>query len=303
MGVCYYFLVGGQLLWMAFCFTCLFVQTRLIWDYVQSKPLIYFRLTDQVTSDLAVLYFVNFSIHIIMNATAILDITIPSVPAFVLSQIADVCGASFAIYISAGICIQFAHIKLQVVNIFENITEESVSSVMRLVTFGFSNLICGAKILYGSHSIFYSMMTKTEERKPYVGAAMVAILGLISLIVNVTLRIVIYMEKKKYHRIQRDWQAKADIPFGAYISFALVLLLLIVAVVVARLTGTKGAYITTRHVLLGLFCTALPCCLIYKNDKMKMYAQRTLLDFAKDRYPSLEKLLSSSQIQPEGAAP
>ena len=238
-----------------------------------------------------------------MNATTIMDLSVHSVPAFVLSHTSEVCTASFAIYISAGISIQLAHVRLKVVNIFENITEESVSSVMRLVTFGFSNLICGAKILYGSHSIFYSMMTKTEERKSHVVAAMVAILGLISLIINVTLRIVIYLEKKKYHRIRKDQQAKTDIPFGAYISFALVLLLLIVAVVAAYWTGTESTYTATRHVLLALFCTVLPCFVICKNDKMKHYAKRRLLDFVKDCHPFLAKLMSGSQIQPEGAIP
>ncbi len=117
------------------------------------------------------------------------------------------------------------------------------------------------------------------------------------------MRIVIYLEKKKYHRIQRDWQAKADIPFGAYISFALVLLLLIVAVVAAYWTGTESTYTATRHVLLALFCTVLPCFVICKNDKTKHYAKRRLLDFVKDCHPFLAKLMSGSQIQPEGAIP
>ncbi len=178
-------------------------------------------------------------------------------------------------------------------------TEEEAILAIRLATLGVSNLLCAAKVLDGHVSVFFSLLTKTKHRGTTGGVALFVILGLSSFAINITLRIMLHLEKRKEHPPRNQQADENSIPSGTYISFTAVLLLFVGFVVAVGRSGSEEAFMLTRHALLGLFCAALPWLVIRRNGRMRNYAGRYLKGLAKEIMPGAEKFLRSAKIGPD----
>lgn len=106
-------LTSGHLIWLSFCLTSLLLQGRIMWRSIQAKPMLHFGLNDHVASDLVVFYCANFAVAVVVNVCLVLDLAVPTIPAFALAHLMEIFGSTFAIYMSLGICLQYAHARLK----------------------------------------------------------------------------------------------------------------------------------------------------------------------------------------------
>ncbi len=276
---------------------CLTTQMWLIINYIKSKPLLLTSLNDALNLDLAYFYacdvFTAFAIHCVL----VVEIEVPHALALLLSHFLDFCVVGLALYPSVGVVIQYAHVRLRTPELFEDLSHEFVRRVISATITILSLSLALYNLWTGSHNGLYFTMMRAEPTLTN-GPIVVFLLGISSIVINVILRTVIFMERRRGDNEIPDGPQTATSPVGAtselrlskYMVIGLVLGSLSFCILLVYTNIRMDAHVIGRTVLLFVLCVVIPFVIIVKDRKMRAFALK--------RLAALSPALRSNKISP-----
>ena len=219
---------------------------------------------------------------------------LPQIPSFALSHFMDFLFTTLIIYLSVGTCIQYARVRLQTVNLFENLEERTVVLCMRMTIGVFSSLMVCSRIALGAYSIaFPRLMNREYDIKIKITMAMMIPLILASILVNVVLKIFISIEKRKNKQVCGLHNSKdPSIPICKYMISAIILGVVVVASLL--IDKKMDLYKFNRDIQFAMAISA-PLVVITRNKKIFTSAKKRVFLF----FPFLSLLVAmKSRVSP-----
>ncbi len=214
---------------------------------------------------------------IIVFASVSAELPIPWVPSFLLTHTMDLITTALILYLSLGACVQYAHIRLKVVDLFDKAEECNVLLCMRAIICVCSCLVTGLRVLAGAYSVALPILVKDENMDINIQftALVMVPLALSSVAVNLVLRFLIWRAKKENREVLGQPPNGEQQPFPAckYMALATV----IVVMMVANLTLNNGD-VVKMGAQLGFMSIAVPSAVILNNEKFYYSARARILE-------------------------
>ncbi len=166
--------------------------------------------------------------------------------------------------------------KLRVVDLFEDIPEEDLQQFVRLFLGGSAAAVVGARFYHGCYSVALPELTGQPEMEIHlrVSMAIMVFIGLSSLVINVTLRTLIHIEKSGPHGCGGPPPMVGKPPASRYVVISLLFTAFVIAVVSVRaIPGTRDL------LLFGMSCVLAPFAAIASQERMKKFAGRRTSEF------------------------
>ncbi len=270
--------VLGPLTWAALCFSSLHLQVgRVLLGYLKSKPLLLSSLSDRVNLDAALAYQAGAYIFVLVNLLTSLGVPVPYQLALVLCHSSDFFGTLFFLCLTARVVVRYAQVKLKAIDVLGD--EEKAHRIIRL-SFGLLALVVvGGRCHLGAYSSLLPPLIKEQDMdiKLHISLAVMSSIVLTSLLLNVILRILIWVEK------HRDDHGRASSPLdwnnlsgNKYVLISLMALIPVVANVAVILHGTDDGLV--RNFKTAFLCIAVPCFVNTTNGKIRVYVFKSMVE-------------------------
>ncbi len=266
-----------NLSWAVLCLISLRLQVRgVLLAYFKAKPVLVSSLRDCVDCDAAHAFQACLSVYIFVDLLISLDVSLSFYPAFVLCHSADLFGTLFFLYLAAGVIVRYAQVKLRTIDIFGN--ERKAHHCIRLFLGTMSTFVVGGRCYAGAYGITFPLLLNdhTIDIKIHISFVVMSCIVLTSLLLNIVLRVIIWIEKHQGDCGTPAEQVWKDLSGNKYVLLSLLLLVLITANALAMASGEKGGNV--RDFTIGLCCIAVPFMVNVTNRKIRNFAIKKLLE-------------------------
>ena len=181
---------------LLFLFLFFVLMQCVIIKQVEDKPIVKITILDLISIDLATSYESTVVIAIIRNIILDIDFVVPDFLALSFGWIFQVVSITFMLYLSVGVVIRYLIIHCQNIDLFRGHNDEFVRLAIRIVIIIAGITICS--IIWHNEKIpNYSVMLKPEWEASRLGRIVEFTLLPLATFINISLRILIYFEKKK----------------------------------------------------------------------------------------------------------
>ncbi len=256
-------------------FVCTFI------NFVQSKPLERISLIDLVNMDLARTYYMATLLAVIPNIIRILEIKhVPVAVAILLTYMTSCFTTILIAYISISSIAHYFSVKLKASRFDEWFTDEQVRDLLFYFVSGPTFFTYAILAVYhgpGKTFNLYHAMVGDDERDTDtdypISRIVFTILSAIAVITNVTLRILIHLERKKI--ANNAFNNKTKPPYGTYITISVIL------IIMASL-GTLS-FAVRRLIILTVVTVMIPTFVLGRNKNLRAHVRRRL----KQNYPEI----------------
>ena len=285
-----------HLSWVGLCLISTWGQVGHVLLYIRSKPIVQITLNDRVHCDMLQIYRISVLITVVTNVLLTSETTVHLTVAFVLSHSSDLLSTVFVLYLSVSAVVQYSYVKFKTVNIFEDIDEDRILRFIRLTIGTLSALVVGVRCLHGAYSIYFPILLRQNmDVRMHLSVGIMGFLLLASLVVNVTLRTIIFIERRRSKFVCGGGSSNAA-EHPAAVKFAfLALFLMIVIVINVASKIIPGFYRIGSDLLFGMMSIVVPASLIVFNPKIKYFAVKRL----RDKFEEFIRILPKNAISPE----
>ncbi len=236
-------------------------------------------LVDLVNCDLAFFYGLEMSVLCAIHAVLASSIPVPVPVARITTLALDVSAFVFLMYLSAGVIIQYACLRLGRVCLSEVVSDEDAHRAILLAITALSVALTAAKWGLEGKSFFYLKMVAEEEEEGGKDGRLRLLLAVAaaSVAVNLVLRSLLKLHKRGMERrlpkqTERHEQQRR-FPLGCYaLSAAVTLGLFSLLAASLRTPGEEEA----RFALMGVCCIAAPAWAVFRDGRMREYAGKRL---------------------------
>ncbi len=299
LGSPWYFNLLLHLLWITVCLGSLWLQVGHVVHCIKKKPIVQVTLVDRAHCDLANVYRLCLVCSLVGNVCLSAEITVPFWPAFALSHLLDFLATLFVLYLSIGIIIQYAHVKLKVTTLFEGLSEDTTHLFIRSILGFLAAVVVGTRCFFGAYSFVFPILLK-KKMDIYLDLTVAIMLCLcfVSLAINITLQGLIHLERQRSNLVcgSRPHGVRYNPPTSRYALLSLVLAMVVLSNVAVVLSETF--YSTGKELLHGVMCILFPFLVIASSKKIRHSALRRLAE----RWPCLQnlhKIAKMSKVSPE----
>ena len=274
-----------HILWLIGCLVILSIQIGTILRFTKSKPPLRINLKDLINDDLCRAYFCSFFLSTLVHLLT--NLRIKLTPFLAQMMLSPLCfwSITFITYLSLGIIVQYIHVHLKRTDIFdEDISQEDIRNYVRtFVGISVGGLTVGLLFRDGAspRPLYYPLIGQYHIRTesiPDIQIVIFFILAFLSLIVNVTLRTLIYFEKKKEGGDNRRQEVlEHKIPFVTYTLLIVLIIILFGIVNIANSVG-ETEWMFSKSLVFTFFNAILPSMFILMNAALRKFALKNWME-------------------------
>ncbi len=283
-----------KLLWMAVCLVSVWFQTGHVMLSIGEKPIVRTNLADLANVDLARAYRGLFVLAIVINSVTVSGVGVDFALAFVMGHSMDFFATLFIMYLSVGVVFQYARLKLKTVNLFEAVSDERIHNFVRSLLGTLASLVVALRCYFGAYSMAMPGLTQQEDMdiRLHLSASTMIFIGLSSLVINVTLRTLVFIERRGHNRSCNDSHLEGRHPPACkYVGLSVTFVaFVIVTFLCYNVPGIR------EIMVYGMFCIVAPSIAILSNKSTRAFAAKRLIP----HWPALTKwpVLAKSSVSP-----
>ncbi len=269
------------LLWRTFCFAAFYLLIRINFIYHRSLPMASISLCDLISHDLYLSYAATMFFMYTIGSLEAAGGGLPPLVACAIDYLFHTSISALFLYLSAMVMVQFIHCYRRVTSVTETVTDIDMQFGVRAAVLMLSNALQTTMLYFGGETHLYNVMVHLKDRREHSlakGFSVVSV-GLIAIILNVVLRIYMFVEKRKTNVIlssleSHSWYAEARRRLLCHLMVSLALVAPLGVTVV--LTDSEMA---PRNATYATFMIAVPFKIIVCQPKLRQFAWGLLRRF------------------------
>jgi hypothetical protein len=181
------------------CMGILTKELHLYRQYQSGKAISMISLTDLVNGDLISTFYANMLSICSTQIWLHLDLTLPDLLAEIVVALSRICYFSLMLYLTTSPVIQYLHTVYKRTSLIPGITDVDAQRLVRTLTVCFSLILQGPRVASEDRATMFKYLTRSGEEAPgsIAGVSTSSVLGVVALVINLTLRALITIEKRR----------------------------------------------------------------------------------------------------------